>query len=247
MSLPLVIHMFSDEEEWARGAVNVLLETVTCASETKSEPAGLRYDVHLCLAGGSTPVSVYRACASDPRFREAAARKLIHLWVGDEREAPAGSGMRNSEMIESVFADMLADGNAEHGVVLHAWPAGPREKAAAHCVTKLGDVLDKKKGPVFDLVILGMGEDGHTAGLFSMEDVSRGDGEPVLLTQAPVEPKRRMTMAPWLLKSAARTVILIKGLPKLRVLMGNLFEERRDPIGFFIANPENQVEVYACR
>lgn len=247
MSQPLVIHVYSDMEEWTRGAVNVLLETVAGASEAHSCPAGSPHDVHLCLAGGSTPVAVYRACASDPRVRDAAGKRRIHLWVGDEREAPAGSGMRNSEMIESIFADILVDEHAEHGVVLHAWPVGPREKAAAQCVTKLADVLGEKDGPVFDLVILGMGEDGHTAGLFSMEDVSRGDGEPVLLTQAPVEPRRRMTMAPWLLKSAERTVILIKGLPKIKVLMSNLLGERKDPIGCFIMNPEKHVEVYACR
>jgi 6-phosphogluconolactonase len=90
--------------------------------------------------------------------------------------------------------------------------------------------------PIFDLVLLGMVEEGHTAGLFSESDLHRADDRIVVLTEAPRNPRYRMTLAPRVLRSAKKIIVLIQGLEKTRVLMANLFGEREDPIRVFLGD-----------
>jgi len=70
--------------------------------------------------------------------------------------------------------------------------------------------------PVFDLSMLGMGADGHTAGIFSSGAQA---GELLALpTTAPLEPKMRMTMSAGLLKASRTTMVLVRGAEKLPTL-----------------------------
>ncbi|MCX8014320.1 MAG: 6-phosphogluconolactonase, partial [Rectinema sp.] len=190
---------------------------------------------------------VYRACSENSLFRDTVERKKIHLWVGDEREVPAGSGLRNTEMIEAAFSDLLSKHpESRHGVILHAWLEGPREEASARYAAELMRGRGEESAPFFDIVVLGMGEDGHTAGLFDAREAVRKEGQVILFTHAPTEPTRRMTMSPELLRSAKRIIILIRGMRKLRVLMENLYGDRQDPISLFIVKPQSPVEVFVC-
>ncbi len=194
-------------------------------------------EVHLCLSGGTTPRPLYEHLAQRDDFRTLLAEKDIHLWVGDEREAPEDSGSRNSEMIASCFRELP--------LTLHLWPHGPREVAGpayedelkrvrTRAWSQLGKDGDEPEETLFNLVLLGMGEDGHSAGLFSPGDlVPRGESL-VRLTEAPTEPKRRMTLSAEALLSAGKIVVLMRGRSKVRRLMSNLFGEARDPIGIFM-------------
>ncbi|MEN6492143.1 MAG: 6-phosphogluconolactonase [Rectinema sp.] len=250
----MILQIYTSNDEWLRAALDLILSAQDGGERRRS--------LHLCLSGGTTPKPVYESLARSETFKAIAASKAVHLWVGDEREAPVHSGLRNSEMIAGIF---VAAGfknfafrepknsalkiqipappiiknldSAAPGLILHAWPTGPRENAAAAYDRELavfaGETIRADR-PFFDLTILGMGEDGHTAGLFSMEDVRRGAGRLVILTEAPQEPKKRMTMAPHVLLSSGKILVLLRGLPKARLLMANLFGERTDPIKYFL-------------
>ncbi len=253
----MILQIHSSGEAWLRAAVNSI---VSAQGDAQS--------LHLCLAGGTTPRPVYEKLARTEAFRAIVASKTVHLWVGDEREAPAHSGLRNSEMIAEIFAaagfgfknvafreagaalstlpasaqptSLRRQGEAGDppGLFLHPWPTGPRDRAAALYEE---DILAYARGaeavgrPWFDLVVLGMGQDGHTAGLFTEEDIRREKAESaVFLTEAPQEPKRRMTMAPRTLLSSRRILVLMQGQAKVRLLMANVFGERADPIQYFL-------------
>jgi 6-phosphogluconolactonase len=248
----MILQIYTSNDEWLRAALDLILS---------AQHGGERRSLHLCLSGGTTPRPVYESLARSEAFGAIVASRAVHLWVGDEREAPEHRGLRNSGMIAEIFraagfknfafrepetsvlkvqspAPQIKNlDSASPGLIFHAWPTGPRECAAAAYDRELaafaGETI-RADPPFFDLTILGMGEDGHTAGLFPMEDVRRGAGRLVILTEAPQEPKKRMTMAPAVLLSSGKILVLMRGLPKARLLMANLFGERADPIKYFL-------------
>lgn len=243
----MMVQLHNTDAAWLLAAVTSI---VSVHGESQS--------LHLCLSGGTTPRPVYEKLAQAEGFRALVASRAVHLWVGDEREAPEHSDLRNSDMIAEIFAaagldfktvafrEVQAAPATVCGLFLHAWPTGPRERAAVFYEKELlahAGEADAAGSPWFDLVVLGMGQDGHTAGLFTEEDIRRGiEGEgsaehsnhAILLTDTPQEPKRRMTMAPRVLLSSRKILVLIRGLSKARLLMANVFDERADPIKYFL-------------
>ena len=165
-----------------------------------------RKDFHAGLAGGSTPLPLYRALAVSPFLRDLEGLE-IHLWVGDERDVPVESPLRNGAAIAKAFAPALGgEGAWARPPVLHLWPGADRQASASLYAKELISCLGESGA--FDLSILGMGSDGHTAGLFPplLDRRNLGAAEPsVVLTQAPSEPTRRMSLsADFLSRSEAK-------------------------------------------
>jgi len=198
---------FESESSWTEGIVSAFLEEVL-----KAVSRG-QASFHASLAGGSTPEPIYRALAADPTLAAASADISIHLWVGDEREVPPDSDFRNGKMIAAAF------GAANAWIqppVLHLWPAGPSGASCDLFADELVGAMGRR--PVFDLSLLGMGTDGHTAGLFSLGDTRNSAGLIAFPTLAPTEPRRRMTLSAETLRSSRSLLIPIKGGEKGSVL-----------------------------
>lgn len=239
LAVKYAFYRFLDQAAWiARILADV--ETAAIAAIHRGQST-----FNVSLAGGKTPEPVYRSLASDPSLAALSARISFHLWVGDEREVPADSPLRNGRMIASVFGDgagaacaagaALAAAAATPAAapcawtrqpVLHLWPEGEAGKACAAYAREIAGMLGAS--PAFDLAILGMGADGHTAGLFSAEDAaSRDPAGLTLKTTAPSEPRSRMTMSASLLSRSRDTMILVSGREKKpmieAVLAGGIF------------------------
>jgi len=242
----MMVQIHNTDDAWLLAAVNSI---VSAHGESQS--------LHLCLSGGTTPRPVYEKLARSEGFRALVASRAVHLWVGDEREAPEHGGLRNTDMIADIFATASLDfkavafrevktaSAAVRGLFLHAWPTGPRERAAIlyeeELLAHIGEA-DAAGRPWFDLVVLGMARTGirlaFYRGRYSPRDRGGGGVEhgihAILLTEAPQEPKKRMTMAPRVLLSSGKILVLIRGLSKARLLMANVFDERADPIKYFL-------------
>lgn len=158
-----------------------------------------RRDGRIALAGGSTPRRAYElAAALEPDWSGA------EVWLGDERCVPPDDERSNLRLVEETLVARL-----EHPPTVHAVPTdlSPDEAAAVY-----GDSL---RGVDLDLVLLGLGTDGHTASLFP--GAAALDVRDALVVAAPaaLEPfVDRVTLTIPALSAASEVVFLAVGPDK---------------------------------
>ncbi|MDN5925247.1 MAG: 6-phosphogluconolactonase [Xanthomonadales bacterium] len=154
---------------------------------------------HVVLAGGGTPKPTYHA------LRDAQTDwRAWHVYYGDERCVPEHDPQRNSAMARQAWLDHVPLPEAN----IHAIPAerGAEQGAQAYADT-LRDV------GAFDLVILGLGEDGHTASLFPGHDWGEDAASPMVLPvhDAPKPPPDRISLSAARLADARQVLFLVDG------------------------------------
>jgi gluconokinase/6-phosphogluconolactonase len=120
----------------------------------------------ICLAGGSSPKQLYQLLATAP-YRERIPWPRVHWFVGDERLVPPGDPLHNMTMARAAFLDACAPPANIHPI---ATDQSDPDMCARRYERELqafygADHLDPAR-PLFDLVLLGVGPDGHTASLF---------------------------------------------------------------------------------
>lgn len=157
---------------------------------------------HIALAGGCTPRNIYR------RLRDSSAEwEKWHVYFGDERCLPPDHADRNSRMAFDSWLDRSAIPHAQ----IHIIPAelAAEEAAARYCGVLEGLVQ-------FDLVLLGLGEDGHTASLFPGHDWGVDPEAPAALAVhgAPKPPPDRVTLSANRLSASRQALFLVSGASK---------------------------------
>ncbi len=178
-------------------------------ARAEREALAARGAFHIVLAGGGTPRVVYEALAREahdwPRWR---------VWFGDERCLPADHPERNSAMARALLARLGAlPPPVAKGGGIHAIPGelGAAEAAAAYA-EELAGVGD------FDLVILGLGEDGHTASLFPGHSLASPE-DTVAVFDAPKPPPERVSLSAPRLSRARHVLFLVSGVGKRDALV----------------------------
>jgi len=161
-----------------------------------------RGDFHLVLAGGETPLPVYRLlAAADAQWWG------WHLYFGDERWLPAGHPGRNETAIRREWLDRSPIPAAQiHAIAPEVDP----ERAAARYRELLRGVAE------FDLVLLGLGADGHTASLFPGAAWSAEAVQTV--RDAPGPYPVRITLGPGRLRRSRMLLFLVAGAGKRAAL-----------------------------
>jgi 6-phosphogluconolactonase len=122
--------------------------------------------VAICLTGGSSPKQLYRLLASDP-WSGRIPWDRVHWFIGDERFVPARDPLNNMAMARHIFLDRFAPAANIHPIPTET--GGPAESAARYqreLQSFYGNCDLDPAGPLFDLVLMGVGPDGHTASLF---------------------------------------------------------------------------------
>ncbi len=162
----------------------------------------------LVLAGGSTPRVLYRLLAGAER-RGRIAWQQVDLYFGDERCVAPIDVASNYRMAHETLIGPL--GLASERVHRIRGELGP-EPAADDYEARLRERLGAR--PRFDVVLLGMGGDGHTASLFPGTAALDEDERLAVASRAPVEPRERVTLTFPALNAARRVLFLVAGSEK---------------------------------
>jgi 6-phosphogluconolactonase len=181
-------------------------EATDLAAERMADAIAARRDertVHLSLAGGATPRATYERLTTLVDDWQG-----VELWLGDERLVPPDDPESNYRLV----AETLLRGAR---AVAHAVPTGgsAEEAASAYASEIRQRVPAGPDGlPWFDLVLLGLGEDGHTASLFPHAPALAVRGEVcVAVHEAPKPPPDRVSLTLDVLRAARSTLILAVG------------------------------------
>lgn len=175
----------------------------------------------ICLTGGSSPEGLYRLLASDP-YRESWPWKHIHVFWGDDRHVPPNDPHSNFGAARRLLLEHvpIPSGN------IHAMPtsAASPEEAARQYETELHRFYDAERldprRPVFDVVLMGLGTDGHTASLFpGQASLEEKDRWVVGVTEAGLAPfVPRVTLTYPALAATREMLFLVDGDGKRQVM-----------------------------
>jgi 6-phosphogluconolactonase len=187
------IHIFKDMENLSREAGNLFVERAAQAIAERG-----RFLV--ALNGGGTPSRLFQLLATD--LREKVDWQHVHVFWGDERCVPPGdAGSSYGQAWDAFLSHVLIPETNIHRVKGELEPA---EASKDYSLTLSGFASPPFEFPRFDLVYLGMGEDGHTASLFPGSPVDAT--EPALPVTAHYQdrPANRVTLTPLVLNQAKR-------------------------------------------
>lgn len=192
-------HAFSNERALQQAAYEAILASAAQATHERGQ-------FHLVLAGGSTPRGIYHMLSAAQTDWSA-----WHIYFGDERCLPTDDSGRNSRMAAAVWLDCVPIPSVQ----LHPIPA----ELGAFRAAQLYAATLKSVGD-FDLVLLGLGEDGHTASLFPDHDWGAPPGSPDTLAvfDAPKPPPQRVSLSAARLSRARKVIFLVSGESKHRAV-----------------------------
>jgi 6-phosphogluconolactonase len=241
--------VLADEAAVAREAAARLVAALGAA-------IGDRGEGHVALTGGSTAVSLYRELVQ-AEWRAALDWERVHLWWGDERFVPVDHPDSNIGLTYNILLELSAHSgesgtggagvDAEAGDIpeLHILPENvhpyeideslgesePAQLTADRYAAELERYLPSVGGlPAFDVMMLGVGSDGHILSIFPGSKVLDTSAL-VVVVPAPrhIEPHhQRVSLHPRLLRVARLVIVMVAGDGKADVI-GDIFGKRHDP------------------
>ena len=170
---------------------------------------------YIALSGGSTPKAMGALLANPPFLTEVNWDALAFFW-GDERWVPLSSPDSNAGEAKRTFLDAVPV-LPENVIPFDTEDATPAE-SAAQLEAIIRDLVPGKPIPEFDLILLGMGDDGHTASLFPGTDAVQEHHKLVLAHDVEKLKSTRLTFSPALINAAKHVVFLVSGASKAEIL-----------------------------
>jgi 6-phosphogluconolactonase len=198
------VRIYPDRQILVEAAYTAIVERIRSA-------IAQRQSCSIALSGGSTPQSLYAALATADLPWDS-----IHIFWGDERYVPATDPDSNYGMTKRVWLDLVPI----PAMNIHPMPtdlAPPQlaaEAAELQIVTHFG--LEAGSIPVFDIILLGMGDDGHTASLFPHTSALSVVDRLVTVGQKDEQPRLSFTFP--LINQARSVIFLVAGASKQTAL-----------------------------
>ena len=222
------ILVFADPSALARAAAEEM---------TRLAAAAVRDHGHasIALSGGSTPKVLYALLADEPAFRERFPWMQTHFFFGDERHVPPEHKDSNFRMAKEAMFDKLAGTLPPENIHRIRGEDADPYRAAADYSLEVESFFGSTgiSGTRFDLILLGMGPEGHTASIFPGTTPLR-ETKPVAAAFVEKLDTYRITFTPPLLTGAAAILFLAAGKDKadrlVTVLEGSPAEPDKYPV-----------------
>jgi 6-phosphogluconolactonase len=191
------------------------------------DAAGARGRFAVAISGGSTPRELY-ALLARPRFRDDVPWRRVHVFWADERCVPPDHSDSNYRLAaDTVLSRVPLPPENVHR--MRGEEADPQVAAAEYADTLRDFFAAEEAGALgFDLILLGMGEDGHTASLFPGSTALHEKTEPVAAPYVEKLRAHRLTLTPPVLNSARHVIFLVDGAEKADTLR-RVLEGRHQP------------------
>lgn len=179
--MPLELKVLADATEVAAAVAERFLQRVTAAQGRGEEP-------HVVLTGGTIAEAVHRQIAQQAAASDVDWSRIV-FWWGDERFVAPDSADRNALDARQSFLDVVG------ATQVHEVPSTAGAPDVDAAATAYADLLRGSGGGEFDLVMLGMGPDGHVASLFpGFPQLDAQDAIAVPVTGSPKPPPQRVSL-----------------------------------------------------
>jgi len=210
----LSVHVYNSSEELARAAARAFAAKAEEAIEERGRFA-------VVLAGGSTPETMYGILARD--YADQIDWSKVYVFFGDERSVPPHHEDSNLKMASEALLDHVPVGNVHRmrGEL-------PPEEAAEAYEVELRTFFRTEDVPRFDLILLGLGADGHTASLFPETPALEVRDRWVVANPVPRLNTTRITLTVPVINAARAVIFLVAGEDKAEALK-EILEGDADP------------------
>lgn len=200
------IRIVADAQALALDAVQEFVQQASHAIREKG-----RFTV--ALAGGSTPKTLYTLLAQEP-FRAQVVWEQVYFFWGDERHVPPDDSASNYRMAHDAMLSHLPMPQAHIHRIKGETPNAAQAAAQYEHVLRGHFRLEADQIPCLDLILLGLGTDGHTASLFSGTEAIHETTHLVIAPWVETLGAYRITVTPPVLNHAAQVMFLVSGMDK---------------------------------
>jgi len=200
------IRIFDSPEQLTAAAAEFIIAAAAEAIDTKGRFV-------ISLSGGHTPERLYALLASPPYHERINWEKTFVFW-GDERCVPADDKDNNAHMARRLLLDHINIPSSN----IYAVPTELPPAVAADKYEQAIGAFFKSDTPAFDLILLGLGENGHTASLFPGTDVVFEKTRLVKEVYVAEQHMYRITMTAKLINKAENILFLLEGEGKSQIL-----------------------------
>ena len=205
--------VYADPESWVNGVTEYIIELATTAIAERGR-------FTFAFSGGSTPRPIYERLASSG-YSERIDWSRVQVFFGDERCVPPDDPLSNYRMARTTLCDHVPIPPANiHRIHGEEPPEQAADEYAQELARTFGGDANKGGSPQdgFDLVLLGMGDNGHTASLFPGMAAVTESVHWVMAQYIEVVGMWRVTLTPVILNAAGHAAFLVKGTAKAEML-----------------------------
>jgi 6-phosphogluconolactonase len=181
----------------------------------------------IALSGGNTPMLLFSVLAE--KYCKSVDWSLVHFFWGDERCVPPDDPESNYGAANQVFLSRI--GIPEKNIHRIRGEEDPEKEAVRYCKEVASFTRSGNNLPVFDLIILGIGEDGHIASIFPRNMRLLESGMICEVAVHPVTGQKRITITGKVINNSDSVIFLVTGQNKAQII-DSIFRKRADSVNF---------------